>query len=251
MKKIFLATLALTFAAAPFAVAQDEEDEPSAQDLGLRATDPGARTEPSVTVPSESSRSDYPKPGTPVTTPTPRATPTPSPKATASPIKAPASTKAASPTKAPSPTKAASPAKPASPTPAPAAASPAAKTNPAAAIKDLENRWAAAIASHDVTVPQALVANDYIGVDSTGTVVNKAALIAGMKRDKNTYDSAVNSGMTVRVHGNAAVIVGTTKQAGKDAQGKAFNYTYRWTDTWLERNGQWQCVGSQSFLVSR
>ena len=240
MKNTFLVMLVLTFVAAPFAVAQEEEDEPSAQDLGLRATDPGPRSEPSVSVPSESSRSDYPKPGTPVTTPTA----TPTPKAVA-PTKAPASTKAASPSKAPSATKAASP------TPAPAAATAATKTNPAAAIKDLENRWAAAIASHDATVPQALVADDYIGVDSSGKVVNKAALIAGMKRDKNTYDSAVNSGMTVRVHGNAAVIVGTTKQAGKDAQGKAFNYTYRWTDTWLERNGQWQCVGSQSFLVSK
>jgi ketosteroid isomerase-like protein len=121
----------------------------------------------------------------------------------------------------------------------------------AAAIKDLENRWAAAIASHDTSVPQALVADNYIGVDSSGTIVNKAALIAGMKRDKNTYDSAVNSGMTVRVHGTAAVIVGTTKQSGKDKDGKPFNYTYRWTDTWAERNGQWQCVGSQSFVVAK
>jgi len=161
-----------------------------------------------------------------------------------------------------SPAKAASPSKKASPTPSPAssptptaapkpAAAPAGKTNVAASIKDSENRWAAAIAAHDPSVPQALVADNYIGVDSSGTVVSKAALIAGMKRDKNTYDSAVNSGMTVRVHGSAAVIVGTTKQAGKDKDGKPFNYTYRWTDTWAERNGQWQCVGSQSFLVAK
>lgn len=95
------------------------------------------------------------------------------------------------------------------------------------------------------------MAADYIGVNSAGRVVNKATLVGEMKRDKNTYDSAVNSGVTVRVHGNAAVAVGTTKQAGKDSTGKAFNYTYRWTDTWAERNGQWQCVASQSFVVTR
>ena len=123
--------------------------------------------------------------------------------------------------------------------------------NVAATIRELESRWAASIASHDASVPQQLVAADYIGVNSAGRIVNKAALISDMKRDKNAYDSAVNSGVTVRVHGNAAVAVGTTKQAGKDPTGKPFNYTYRWTDTWLERNGQWQCVASQSFVVTR
>ena len=100
-------------------------------------------------------------------------------------------------------------------------------------------------------MPQQLVAADYMGVNSAGRVVNKAALIAEMKRDKNTYDAATNSGVTVRAHGTTAVAVGTTKQTGKDASGKPFSYTYRWTDTWLERNGQWQCIASQSFLVTR
>ena len=225
---------ALMLVSLPIAQAQEDDEAEESEKLGLRATEPTTRNEPSVLVPSESSSSgNYPRPGQPLVTPSPTAAATP--RATAT------------------PTRAASPKKAASPTPAPAAtATPAAtKGNVAATIKDLENRWAAAIASHDVSVPQALVANDYIGVDSSGTVVNKSALIAGMRRDKNTYDSAVNSGMTVRVHGNAAVVVGTTKQAGKDAQGKQFNYTYRWTDTWVERNGQWQCVGSQSFLVTR
>lgn len=244
MKKTFLALTILTFAVLPFVAAQEEEEkeEPSAQDLGLRATDPVGRTEPSVTIPSERSNSDYPKPGTPLNTPTPSTAASPSPSPANSSTKAASAAKKASPT--PSPTPAAAARASATPTPAP-------KGNVAAVIKESENRWAAAIAAHDTTVPQALVADNYIGVDSSGSVVNKAALIAGMKRDKNTYDSAVNSAMTVRIHGNAAVIVGTTKQAGKDKDGKAFNYTYRWTDTWVERNGQWQCVGSQSFLVAR
>ena len=88
-------------------------------------------------------------------------------------------------------------------------------------------------------------------MNSAGRVVNKATLLAEMRRDKNNYDSATNSGVTVRVHGNMAVAVGTTKQSGKTPAGEAFNYTYRWTDTWVERNGQWQCVASQSFLVTR
>lgn len=224
---------------APLLHAQDDDESPS-PDLNLRATDPSVRSEPSVVVPSESSRS-YPKPGTPLSTP--RA----SPSLTASPAPSAAKPRAsASPTPANAPSPAAAAA-----TPTTASPTAGGKTNVAAAIRNLETRWAASIAAHDATVPQQLVAADYIGVNSTGRVVNKATLIADMKRDKNTYDSAVNSGVTVRVHGNAAVAVGTTKQVGKTPAGEAFNYTYRWTDTWLERNGQWQCVGSQSFLVTR
>jgi hypothetical protein len=52
-----------------------------------------------------------------------------------------------------------------------------------------------------------------------------------LRRDKNTYDSVANARLDVRIHGSSAVIVGTTKQRGKDAAGKPFSYTYRWTDT--------------------
>ena len=238
----------ICMAAASFAPAQEAEPSPT-PDLDLRATDPLGQSEPTVVIPSESSR-DYPKPGTPLSTPRP----TPSPAATAAPTSAPARTRT-SPSPSPTPTRAASPAATKSPTPAGGAAATAAaaagKKNVAATIRDLEARWAAAIQTHDATVPQQLVAADYIGVNSAGRVVNKAALISEMKRDKNKYTSATNSGVTVRVHGNTAVAVGTTKQAGTDPRGKAFDYTYRWTDTWMERNGQWQCVASQSFLVTR
>ena len=221
----------------PIVQAQEEEASPT-PDLSLRSTDPSTRSEPSVVVPSEAPRSNYPRPGTPLSTPTPK--PSPAAATAASPARTRTS---------PSPGPAAAKASP-TPVKAPAPAA-GGKTNVAATIRDLENRWAAAIAAHDASVAQQLVAADYIGVNSAGRVVNKSALVAEMKRDKNNYDSAVNSGVTVRVHGNTAVAVGTTKQAGKDPARKAFNYTYRWTDTWLERNGQWQCVASQSFMVTK
>lgn len=241
MKKANTLFVALLISAAPFAPAQDEDTSPT-PDLNLRATDPSARSEPSVVVPSESSRT-YPKPGTPLNTPRPSPSPSPSAAATSSPVRTRPAAASPTPAKAPSPAAAAATSTAAQSTPV--------KPNTAAAISELETRWAASIAAHDVTVPQQLVASDYIGVNSAGRVVSKAALIADMKRDKNTYESATNSGVTVRVHGNMAVAVGTTKQAGKTPAGEAFTYTYRWTDTWLERNGQWQCVASQSCLVTR
>jgi ketosteroid isomerase-like protein len=119
-----------------------------------------------------------------------------------------------------------------------------------ATLRDLENRWAAATAAHDVATVQELLAGDYVGVTAAGNIVNKAGLLAALRRDKNTYESVANSRVDVRVHGDAAVVVGTTSQRGKDAAGKPFSYTFRWTDTWVLRNGRWQCVASQSIQVA-
>ncbi|MBA3882289.1 MAG: nuclear transport factor 2 family protein [Chthoniobacterales bacterium] len=115
----------------------------------------------------------------------------------------------------------------------------------------MENRWLAALQAHDAAAVNNFVADNYIGVTATGRFVNKAALLANIKKDKNVYESAANTRTDVRVHGDTAVIVGTTRQVGKDEAGKAFTYYYRWTDTWALRNGQWLCVASQSIQVPK
>ena len=257
MKTKLIPLVILAAACAPFTRAQ--EVSPSPGELSLRGAEPSLRSDPSVSVPTETTK-EYPRPGTPLTTPKPKAAPT----------------KAAAPSPTPTPrvTRNAKPAKP-QPTKSPAAkviakAKPKAASPPVAAsvkknklqplasapaekkkelpttARGMENEWASAISKHDTATVQTLLASDYVGVTATGNVVNKAGLIAELKKDKTEYDSVTNSGLVVREHGDAAVVVGTTTQKGKDAGGKSFSYTYRWTDTWVKRDGQWRCVASQS-----
>jgi len=235
MKSLTLITL---LAAAATTFAQEESPTPD-EELSLRGGDALLRSEPSVSVPSESTTPDYPAPGKPLVTPKPKFTPaeTAEAEATATPRATATAKRGATP--APSPRASATPAVPAS------------KKNAQATLKELENKWAAATSTHDVEAVQALLAGDYMGVTAGGNQVNKAGLLAELRKDKNTYESVVNSGLNVRVHGATAVVVGTTKQRGKDAAGKEFSYTYRWTDTWLERAGQWQCIASQSIRLQR
>lgn len=96
-----------------------------------------------------------------------------------------------------------------------------------------------------------MVADGYIGVTSTGKFVNKSGLLAEIKKDTNNYESAANVRMDARVYGETVVVVGTTRQSGKDASGKAFIYNARWTDTWVYREAQWLCISSQSMQVPR
>src|SRR5438477_9537141 len=117
-------------------------------------------------------------------------------------------------------------------------------------VKDLENRWEASVGKHDVATVQPMMANDFVGVYWDGKVMNKSATLSMYKKDKDTYTSARNEKLDVRNYGpNVAVVVGTAREKGTGKDGKAFDRTYRFTDTWMMRNGQWQCVASQIMKV--
>jgi ketosteroid isomerase-like protein len=132
------------------------------------------------------------------------------------------------------------------------AAKPGKKMSVEAAIKDNENKWEAAIASHDISFIQSVVADDFMGVYTDGKIQNKSALIAQVKKDKDTYKSAKNEKLSVHTYGpNVAVVIGTSREKGTGKDGQAFDRTYRFTDSWMDRNGQWQCVASQVMLVKK
>jgi Domain of unknown function (DUF4440) len=129
---------------------------------------------------------------------------------------------------------------------APAASKPGKKMSVEATLKDNENRWEAAVASHDPSVSQSMVANDFQGVYWDGKVLSKSSLIGLGKKDKDTYKSAMNEKLSVRSYGsNVSVVVGTAHEKGTGKDGKAFDHVYRFTDTWVDRGGNWQCVASQ------
>ena len=167
-------------------------------------------------------------------------TATPTPSATATSEESPAAKKKE--TAATSPSPAASP----------AAEKPAKKTSVEAALKDNENSWEAAVGKHDMATVGSMVADDFVGVGSKGKVSNRRALLSEIKKDKDTYASTKNEKLDVHMYGGGiAVVVGTAREKGTDKDGKAFDRTFRFTDTWLDRNGKWQCVASEDMLVSQ
>src|SRR5713226_5577483 len=169
------------------------------------------------------------------------------------PSEAPAAEKKAEPATSPAAAKkeatTATAAKPAAP--AVAAAPSGKKMSVEAALKDNENRWEASYGAHDVSVAQSLVANDFVGVYWDGKVMSKSGVISEIKKDKDTYKSAKNEKLAVHSYGpNVAVVVGTAREKGTGKDGKAFDRAFRFTDTWMLRNGQWQCVASQVMKVN-
>jgi ketosteroid isomerase-like protein len=172
--------------------------------------------------------------------PTPAASET---KATESPAAAPTAEKKETPSKAAAE-------KSPSPTGKAAAAPSGKRMSVDAALKDNENRWEAAIARHDVAAVSSMVADDFVGVYFDGKVMTRSGVIAESKKDRDTYKSAVNEKLAVHTYGpNVAVVVGTAHEKGMGKDGKSFDRKFRFTDTWVERNGRWQCVASQTMKV--
>ena len=117
-------------------------------------------------------------------------------------------------------------------------------------VKANENRWEASYAAHDPSVVQALVAGDFEGVYWDGRVMGKSGVVSEMKKDNDTYKSAVNEKLAVHSYGpNVAVVIGTTHEKGTGKDGKPFDRAFRFTDTWVHRGGQWQCVASHLMKV--
>jgi len=113
-------------------------------------------------------------------------------------------------------------------------------------VREMEEKWEASIPSHNLTTVQGFVASDFVGVSSQGKFVDKSSMLAEYKKDKDTYKSAKNEKLNVKSFGpNVTVVTGRAREMGTGKDGKAFDRTFLFTDTWILRNGQWQCVASQ------
>jgi ketosteroid isomerase-like protein len=119
-------------------------------------------------------------------------------------------------------------------------------------LKALEQSWEGSYLTHDATIIDKLVAEDFVGTSSSGKLGNKATMLSEAKKDTNVYKTAESTDMIVHSFGpNVAVVTGLVRENGKDKSGKAFSHSYRFTDTWVERNGEWQCVAAHAMAMPK
>ncbi len=112
-----------------------------------------------------------------------------------------------------------------------------------AKLKGMEDAWVKALVNKDQAAVGNMVADDFAGFNPEGKHVEKSQLLDEMKNEPNTLSSATNENMDVHVYGaNLATVTGTTTEKAKDKDGKQFTRSYVWVDTWMERNGKWECI---------
>jgi ketosteroid isomerase-like protein len=119
-------------------------------------------------------------------------------------------------------------------------------------LKQMEDTWAKAIKDKDQAAVGDMVADDFAGISSKGKQQNKTQLLDEIKSSKDTLNASVNDSMEVHVYGpSLATVVGTTTEKGKDKDGKQFSRSFGWVDTWMERNGKWECIGEAAMLLPK
>ena len=131
----------------------------------------------------------------------------------------------------------------------PATSAPAASTAKAStknmAPRDAENAWEAAFMKHDAATIDGFLAADFTGVSDDNKFVDRSNVLGKVKKNKDNYKSAKNERLNVKMYGNnIAVVTGRARETGTGKDGKGFDRTYLFTDTWMMRGGKWQCIAS-------
>lgn len=116
------------------------------------------------------------------------------------------------------------------------------------AIASMEQQWATGAKSGNVDSVAPLLADNFINMDSDGTMHNKTESLARMKSAK--WEMNQISDVKVTTFGNTAIATGGWQGKGTNSAGKAIDAREMWVDTWVKMpGGKWQCVSSASAPV--
>ena len=116
------------------------------------------------------------------------------------------------------------------------------------AVAALEKKWLESQQTNNPDLIAPLLADKFVDTQSDGQVIDKTQAMAMAKAMK--YTSADYEDVKVMVFGDTAIATGGFRGKGTDASGKPFDVHERWTDTWVRmKNGQWQCIATQSTPV--
>jgi ketosteroid isomerase-like protein len=126
-------------------------------------------------------------------------------------------------------------------------------TKPAAsgaaeAVKQLERDWSGAMKARDIDKLSQILADDWSGLGYDGAKATKKEFLNDVKSGASKLESFEFGPMEVKVIGTVAVVQGSDTEKsstkGKDTSGK-----WVWMDVFVNRDGKWQAVRSQSAIV--
>lgn len=114
-------------------------------------------------------------------------------------------------------------------------------------IAALDTQYQAAVQNNDAVVMDHLLADDFALVTGSGKTYTKADLLTEARGGRTLYQRQDDSTQTVRVWGNTAVITAKLWVKGTE-DGKPFEYTLWFSDTYVRTPTGWRYVFGQSSL---
>ena len=114
----------------------------------------------------------------------------------------------------------------------------------------LEQEWNRALLAKDYNAVDKIMADDWTGVDFRGVTITKAESIEELKAGESENQLVELGEMSVKVFGDTAIVIGSDTEKstyqGKDSSGR-----YAWIDVFVNRDGRWQAVASQSTKIAK
>jgi ketosteroid isomerase-like protein len=118
------------------------------------------------------------------------------------------------------------------------------------AVKQLERDWSDAQKAGDLDKLGQILADDWAGLGSDGARSTKKSYLADVKSGANKLESFEIGPMDVKVLGTIAIVQGSdtekSSNKGKDTSGK-----WVWMDVFVNRDGKWMALRSQSAMVTK
>jgi ketosteroid isomerase-like protein len=116
-------------------------------------------------------------------------------------------------------------------------------------ILKIEHQWAEAWVKRDIDSMKRFVAPDWTAATEDGELTNKVQFDADLKNGVLTFESLKIDDMKVRIYGDTVIVSGVetekSKYKDKDTSG-----TYRFTDVFVRRDGQWRAIASHISRVA-
>ncbi len=109
----------------------------------------------------------------------------------------------------------------------------------------LAKEFDVAVATHDMAAVDRALLDDYVLVTGTGRIVTKADLMKELATPKLAYQINESHDMSVRVHGDTAVVVAVLEQKWTE-DGKAFDVPVRYTDTYVRTAKGWRQISGHA-----
>ena len=115
------------------------------------------------------------------------------------------------------------------------------------AVREVDKERIQAQINADAAALDRIYADDFIGVGPSGTVRNKAQVIADFTSGSLKFQSITTDYVQVRVYGNTAVETGLSTMTGQD-KGKTVPSDTRFTRVWVKQQGRWRLVANHYSL---
>jgi hypothetical protein len=115
------------------------------------------------------------------------------------------------------------------------------------AVFALEEEWTRALMKNDTAAFRRLTVPGFIYTEDNA-VMTQSELIKAIATSGDVVSRAWNEAMKFHDYTPAAVVTGILHVQGHN-EGKAFHRRYRFTDTWLLRDGKWRAIAAQDYLI--